>query len=90
VEQRFSIRHDGGRAQIDHILASAPLVARLRAARFFNDELREHAPLPSDGRSQASPGPGQDVEESQASPAGATEAAPTVDSDHAPFVARFE
>ncbi|HEV3192594.1 MAG TPA: endonuclease/exonuclease/phosphatase family protein, partial [Polyangiaceae bacterium] len=47
LDQRFSIRHDGGRMQIDHILASAPLFARLSAARFFNDELREHAPLPS-------------------------------------------
>ena len=76
LEQRFSIRYEGGRLQIDHILASAPLFARLSEGRFFNDELREHAPLPS--------------VEVVASPARASEPAPTLDSDHAPFVARFE
>jgi len=75
-EQRFSIRYEGGRSQIDHILASAALFARLREGRFYNDELREHAPLPS--------------AEVVASSARASEPAPTLDSDHAPFVARFE
>jgi endonuclease/exonuclease/phosphatase family metal-dependent hydrolase len=76
LDQRFSIRHHGRSSQIDHILASAPLFARLSAARFFNAELREHAPVPS--------------VEVAASSAGAGEPAPTLDSDHAPFVARFE
>jgi len=76
LEERFSIRHHGGRSQIDHILASAPLFARLSAARFYNDELREHAPLPS--------------VEVVASSSSTSEPAPTLDSDHAPFVARFE
>jgi endonuclease/exonuclease/phosphatase family metal-dependent hydrolase len=63
--ERFSVMHGGARAQIDHILASAPLRARLAGARFFNTELRDH-PYPEPG------------------------APPTPDSDHAPFVARFE
>jgi endonuclease/exonuclease/phosphatase family metal-dependent hydrolase len=64
--ERFSILHRGDRAALDHLLVTAPLRARQTEARFFNDQLREHAPLPADGS-----------------------AAPTFDSDHAPFVARF-
>jgi endonuclease/exonuclease/phosphatase family metal-dependent hydrolase len=63
--ERFSVMHGGARAQIDHILASAPLRARLTGARFLNRDLRDPPPT--------EPG-----------------APPTTDSDHAPFVARFE
>ncbi len=63
--QRFSVLHQGGRGQIDHILVSPALRARLSSAQFFNEALREHPMIV----------PG---------------ASPTEDSDHAPFVARFD
>ena len=47
--QRFSHFHDGQPSQIDHIVATAGLHARLRAARFLNERLRQHEPLPEDG-----------------------------------------
>jgi endonuclease/exonuclease/phosphatase family metal-dependent hydrolase len=65
-EQRFSAIHAGRRIQIDHILATPALYARLRSGRFLNAELREHD-FPPDGNEP-----------------------PTVDSDHAPLVVRFE
>jgi endonuclease/exonuclease/phosphatase family metal-dependent hydrolase len=68
-EARFSAIHDGKRIQIDHVLATDRLYARLTGARFLNGELREHV------ASAAFPG----GEERQ-----------TVDSDHAPLVARFD
>lgn len=46
---RFSNLHDGRRIQIDHVLASAPLYARLTEARFLNADLRMHDPLPPSG-----------------------------------------
>jgi endonuclease/exonuclease/phosphatase family metal-dependent hydrolase len=67
-EGRFSAIHAGRRSQIDHVLATASLYARLREARFLNAELREHILL---------------------EPAGEEEP-PTIDSDHAPLVVRFE
>jgi endonuclease/exonuclease/phosphatase family metal-dependent hydrolase len=63
---RFSAIHAGRRIQIDHILATPALYARLRSGRFLNAELREHE-FPPDGNEP-----------------------PTVDSDHAPLVVRFE
>jgi endonuclease/exonuclease/phosphatase family metal-dependent hydrolase len=63
-EARGSIVVGGAREQIDHILASPALFARLESARFLNEELRDHGKIPR-------------------------EELPTVDSDHAPFVARF-
>ena len=42
---RFSTLHDGRRTQIDHVLASASLYARLEDARFLNTDLREHEPV---------------------------------------------
>jgi endonuclease/exonuclease/phosphatase family metal-dependent hydrolase len=48
IEERFSAIHAGRRIQIDHVLASAPLYARLRSARFLNGALREHV-FPPDG-----------------------------------------
>jgi predicted extracellular nuclease len=42
---RFSVIHEGRGAQIDHALATADLVARLRVARFVNAELRDHGPF---------------------------------------------
>ena len=42
---RFSSLHDGRRTQIDHVLASASLYARLEDARFLNADLREHEPV---------------------------------------------
>jgi endonuclease/exonuclease/phosphatase family metal-dependent hydrolase len=73
AKARFSAMHEGRRTQIDHVLASAALHARLQDARFLNADLREHAPV--------RPPPG-------AGPGGAVEP-PTVDSDHAPLVTRF-
>jgi endonuclease/exonuclease/phosphatase family metal-dependent hydrolase len=48
--RRFSHFHDGRPTQIDHVVATAGLHARLRDARFLNEGLREHDPLPEDGR----------------------------------------
>jgi endonuclease/exonuclease/phosphatase family metal-dependent hydrolase len=64
AEDRWSFIYDGVKAQLDHILASSPLAARLEGARFLNEEVRDHGALPS-------------------------QAFPTLDSDHAPLVARF-
>jgi endonuclease/exonuclease/phosphatase family metal-dependent hydrolase len=65
-EHRFSSIHASARTQIDHVLASQSLYARMTAARFVNETLREHT-VPPDG-----------------------DEPPTVDSDHAPLVVRFE
>jgi endonuclease/exonuclease/phosphatase family metal-dependent hydrolase len=45
---RGSIVHEGVREQIDHVLASPALFARLTAARFLNEELRDHTKIPPD------------------------------------------
>jgi predicted extracellular nuclease len=66
IEERFSAIHAGRRIQIDHVLATAALYARLRSGRFLNAGLREHE-FPPDG-----------------------DEPPTVDSDHAPLVVRFD
>jgi endonuclease/exonuclease/phosphatase family metal-dependent hydrolase len=42
-EARFSAIHGGKRSQIDHVLATERLYARLTGARFLNGDLREHA-----------------------------------------------
>jgi endonuclease/exonuclease/phosphatase family metal-dependent hydrolase len=47
---RFSAFHDGGPLQIDHVLASAALHARLLEARFLNGDLRPRSPISLDGR----------------------------------------
>jgi endonuclease/exonuclease/phosphatase family metal-dependent hydrolase len=44
-EERWSIWHDGARHQIDHVLASPALHARLASARFLNAALRDHSRL---------------------------------------------
>ncbi|MGH7297226.1 MAG: endonuclease/exonuclease/phosphatase family protein, partial [Polyangiaceae bacterium] len=44
-QERFSTLHDGRRMQIDHVLASRSLHARLRSASFLNAELRQHDPV---------------------------------------------
>ena len=46
---RFSAFHDGP-LQIDHVLASAALHARLLDARFLNEDLAPRAPIALDGR----------------------------------------
>ncbi len=47
---RFSIIHDGRPSQVDHVLATGGLVARLAEARFLNAALRDHGPtLPGRG-----------------------------------------
>jgi endonuclease/exonuclease/phosphatase family metal-dependent hydrolase len=72
---RFSVLHDGRGTQIDHVLASAALYARLERAAFLNAELRQHPPVRGRlGRPRA---------------AREVQAEPQVDSDHAPLVARF-
>jgi endonuclease/exonuclease/phosphatase family metal-dependent hydrolase len=48
-ESRFSTLHGGRKMQIDHVLVTAPLRARIVQARIFNDSLREHDPLPESG-----------------------------------------
>ena len=47
---RFSAFHEGGPLQIDHVLASAALHARLLDARFLNGDLRARSPIALDGR----------------------------------------
>jgi endonuclease/exonuclease/phosphatase family metal-dependent hydrolase len=66
LDARFSAIHAGKRVQIDHVLATERLYARLSTARFHHADLREHPALV--GRDEPQ----------------------TVDSDHAPFVTRFE
>jgi len=48
--ERFSVLHRGSPSQIDHVLATASLHARLEGARFLNGQLRDHGPLPPDGQ----------------------------------------
>jgi endonuclease/exonuclease/phosphatase family metal-dependent hydrolase len=43
--RRFSIVHEARPTQVDHILATAGLTARLRGARFLNATLRDHGPV---------------------------------------------
>jgi len=64
---RFSVLYRGKPSQIDHVLVTANLHARLVSARFLNAGLRDHGPF--DPRADEPP---------------------TVDSDHAPLVVRFE
>ena len=45
VRERFSVLHDGRATQIDHVLASASLYARLEHAAFLNAGLRQHPPV---------------------------------------------
>jgi endonuclease/exonuclease/phosphatase family metal-dependent hydrolase len=73
-EARFSTLHGGRRMQIDHVLVSAPLHARILHARMLNESLREHDPLPELGP------------ESRPQPQDET---PTADSDHAALVVWF-
>jgi endonuclease/exonuclease/phosphatase family metal-dependent hydrolase len=42
AERRYSVLHDGERAQIDHVLLTWNLFARVSSARFLNERLREH------------------------------------------------
>jgi endonuclease/exonuclease/phosphatase family metal-dependent hydrolase len=46
---RFTHFHGGRRAQIDHVLVTAALKARIVDALVLNDSLREHEPLPESG-----------------------------------------
>ncbi|WP_394847487.1 endonuclease/exonuclease/phosphatase family protein [Pendulispora brunnea] len=43
---RFSVLHRGDRAEIDHMLLSAGLRARMTRVRYFNEGLRDHSLLP--------------------------------------------
>ncbi len=43
--RRFSVLHEGRGAQIDHLLASTALHARLASAEFLNADLRDHGPF---------------------------------------------
>jgi hypothetical protein len=45
-EARWSILHGTAKEQIDHVLASPTLFARLEMARFLNEELRDHTKIP--------------------------------------------
>ncbi len=47
--RRFSTLHGGHPMQIDHILVTSLLHARIVHARLLNDGLREHEPLPESG-----------------------------------------
>ena len=49
--------HEGRACQIDHVLASARLYARLETARFLNAELREHAPVRDGNDAAGEPAP---------------------------------
>jgi endonuclease/exonuclease/phosphatase family metal-dependent hydrolase len=57
---RFSVLHDGRATQIDHVLASAPLYARLERAAFLNTELRQHPPVRTSGGMELPPDPQAD------------------------------
>ncbi|MBV9946032.1 MAG: endonuclease/exonuclease/phosphatase family protein [Myxococcales bacterium] len=46
---RFTMRHDGRPIQLDHVLATAELHARIESVRFRNDDLREHPPPDASG-----------------------------------------
>jgi len=46
AELRYSCLHGGRRIQIDHVLVTAGLHARIQAARIDNADLRQHEPLP--------------------------------------------
>ena len=52
--ERFSALHEGP-VQIDHVLASAALRARLKDARFLNADLRPRPAIALDGRTALSP-----------------------------------
>jgi endonuclease/exonuclease/phosphatase family metal-dependent hydrolase len=65
--ERFSVLYRGRQAQIDHVLATASLHARLARAHFFNADLCDHG--------EFDPLRDEPI---------------TIDSDHAPLVARFE
>jgi endonuclease/exonuclease/phosphatase family metal-dependent hydrolase len=78
-KERFSTLHEGRPSQIDHVLASAALFARLQKAHFLNGGLHAHPALAGvAGDPQAGARGAQEYEE-----------LPTVDSDHAPLVTRF-
>jgi len=76
---RFSTLHEGRPSQIDHVLASAALYARLQAAHFLNAGLHEHMALGGVAGDPERGGRGAEEYEEL----------PTVDSDHAPLVTRF-
>ena len=46
---RYSTLHEGRGVQIDHVLATPGLHARLVSARFLNEDLRDHGQLPETG-----------------------------------------
>jgi endonuclease/exonuclease/phosphatase family metal-dependent hydrolase len=46
--ERFSHLHRGVPCQIDHLLLSSSLWARLQSARFLNHDLRDHSAIPLD------------------------------------------
>ncbi len=52
---RFSTLHEGRRTQIDHVLATRGLYARLQEAAFLNAELREHTPPDASGEEPPTP-----------------------------------
>jgi endonuclease/exonuclease/phosphatase family metal-dependent hydrolase len=74
-QRRHTVIFGGSPSQIDHILVTANLRARLSSCEALNDALREHPHVPS-------------AEDKAANPA-SVEPPPTVDSDHAPLAARF-
>ncbi len=43
--ERFSVMHRGAKSEIDHVLMSSPLRARVQSTRFFNEGLRDHTQL---------------------------------------------
>jgi endonuclease/exonuclease/phosphatase family metal-dependent hydrolase len=45
TSRRYSVLHEGERAQIDHVLLTANIFARVTDVRFVNDQLREHEPI---------------------------------------------
>lgn len=50
AERRFSAIHCGHASQIDHVLLSAPLLERVKAARFLNESLRDHGPYEDEAK----------------------------------------
>jgi endonuclease/exonuclease/phosphatase family metal-dependent hydrolase len=47
--RKYTTMHGGRRQQIDHVLVTEALHARVAGARILNEALREHEPLPESG-----------------------------------------
>jgi predicted extracellular nuclease len=49
ADARWSILHHGAKQQLDHVLASKDLAAKVTSAAFLNEGLRDHSLLDPEG-----------------------------------------